>query len=549
MPNEGTFPPQINELAVQLIQTLEQVLPSDGKVPLVAVSVSGGADSCFLARAFAAAQEHRQLDLHILHVNHRQRSRSHEDADFVQELAEDLNLPFHIHRLAEKTRSSNHKPNLQNDLRKKRYRWLSTKALALAGPERIPVLTTGHHAGDQVETILMNLVRGTHLYGLRGIQTWQTLPAPVFDPDSSGEDGQVHLFRPLLNWDRPSIESQLQQLGQEWREDPSNKNTSFLRNRIRHQLVPALQELNGQFVPNLSRQSQEWTFEIESVLCQHKEILSQLDPRLPALSKPSPRIALMDLDKFRELPEWQRRGVLHAALRQVQPGGHGISHQRLERLNASICKAAKTGGPWQWFGSTAWSFWNRQSKREMGLQPVSRIISLHRQGSIPFPLNVPLLRSRDWKSTLRPNQDNLLCWLPASDPDLRWVLRMTRMQQGIPNRSLKPSMPSWEALISQEMWQQAGLATLAAPQPTRRMQPIGMHGHSKSLRSTLRDRKIHRSLQDVWPTLYTESGEPFWLCGLQLDQRFTPQSQPGQAIRLVWQQEAAALQDCTHDIS
>ena len=357
----------------------------------------------------------------------------------------------------------------------------------------------------------MNLVRGTHLYGLRGIQAWQTLPAPMFDPEAMWQESEVHLFRPLLSWDRPSIEAQLRLLDQDWKEDPSNEDISFLRNRIRHQLVPALQELNSQFVPNLSRQSREWTAEIETVLDLNRETLVKLDPRLPENQTPEPGIVVLDRDRYKDLPGRRRRGVLHAALRQVKPGGQGISYQRLERLDYSLCKVENSGGPWRWFGGMAWSYWVRFSKAEMGLQPVSRIISLHRMEASPFPLNMPLLMTKDWKATLGPIHNYSLCTLPATDPTYGWVLRPTILQGDLGDMRSKLPQTNWEALIPLEKWTQAGRVSLAAPMPKSRIQPIGMNGHSKSLRNILRDRKIHRSLQEVWPTLYAETGEPFWL--------------------------------------
>ena len=537
---------QFDILACQMIRILSQAATKD-QPPLVAASVSGGADSCFLLRSLMAAQEHRELELHILHVDHGLRPSSQKDAEFVQELATTLNLPFHSHRLTEVERDAGSRSNLQSELRRGRYRWLSTQALALAGPDRIPVLATGHHAGDQVETLLLNLVRGTHLHGLRGIQIWQTLVAPLFDLAPSRQESRVHLFRPLLAWDRPNIEVQLQRLGQEWREDPSNRNLSFTRNRIRHQLIPALQELNSQFVPNLARQSLEWAAGIEAVLSSQREALSALDPRLATSQTPLRGTVLLDQARFRELPEWQQKGVLHAALRHVQPDGQGISTQRLDSLNATLCRREKTGGPWRWFGQMAWSIWERAPQSDMGLQPVGHIISLHRLGINPFPLDLPLLAAQGWTATPEPDRQHEFCSLPAADPTHRWVLQLTALQEDEPIEMPTQRMRhTWATLVPLEMWHKAGQLTLAAPLPHSRMQPIGMDGRSKSLRDILRDRKIHPSLQGLWPTLYAESGLPFWLCGLHLDQRFALRPQTRKAMHLVWQKEPIVTPDQSH---
>ena len=545
LPHPDSPAQQFEILARQMSRVLDKAATKN-RPPLVAASVSGGADSCFLLRALVAAQEHRELDLHILHVDHGLRSSSQDDAIFVHDLAASLKLPFHSHRLTEAERNTSSRSNLQSALRRGRYRWLSTQALALAGPDRIPILATGHHAGDQVETLLLNLLRGTHLYGLRGIQVWQTLSAPLFDLEPADQDSKVHLFRPLLEWDRPSVEAQLQELGQAWREDPSNQNLGFTRNRIRHQLVPALQELNSQFVPNLARQSLEWAAGIEAVLSLHGAALAELDPRLPASQIPLRSTVLVNQARFQELPAWQQKGTLHAALRHVQPDGQGISTQRLDSLNTALCKREKTGGPWRWFGQIAWSVWEKRPQSEMGLQPVRRIVSLHRLGANPFPLDLPLLVAADWTTTLESDRQHEFCSLPATDPTHRWVLQLSALQEDEPIEMPKQPVRTWTLMVPLEMWHRAGRLTLAAPLPHSRMQPIGMRGRSKSLRDILRDRKIHPSLQGLWPTLYAESGMPIWLCGLHLDQRFALQPQTRNAMYLVWKKEPAMMQNQSH---
>ncbi len=526
-------------------QILDQAAVPD-RPPLVAASVSGGADSCFLLRALVAARQHRELDLHVLHVDHGLRAGGPQDAAFVQELAAIWQLPFHGHRLSVAERNTDSGSNLQGELRHSRYRWLSTQALALAGPDRIPILTTGHHAGDQAETLLLNLIRGTHLYGLRGIQVWQTLPAPLFAPDPAEQEAKVHLYRPLLTWDRPRIEAQLQRLGQEWRTDPSNRSLSFTRNRIRCQLVPALQALNPQFVPHLARQSREWAADIEAILSLHGATLMELDPRLPTHRQPLQDAVLLDQDRFQELPAWKRKGVLHAALRHVQPDGQGISTQRLDSLSAILCQKEKTGGPWRWFGQIAWSVWERTLQPNMGLQAVRHVASLHRLGAIPFPLDVPLMimKGEITAPTVDPQQE--FCSLPAAEPTHRWVLQVTTVMQNEPIARPQHQARPWSTAIPLETWRAAGRVTLAAPLPHSRMQPLGMHGRSKTLRAILRDRKIHPALHKLWPTLYTESGIPIWLCGLHSDQRCAVQPQTRNAIRLVWQKEPVMTQDQGH---
>ncbi len=543
MKNVRSLTQQFDELICQLVQALEHVAADGNQVPLVAIGVSGGADSCFLLRAMAAAREHMAMNLHILHVNHDLRLCSQEDADWVHDLAITLDVPFHGHRLAQTLPKSDSQANLQSDLRGRRYQWLSNRALSLAVPGQIPVLATGHHAGDQVETLLMNLVRGTHLHGLRGIQTWQTLSAPLFDNETALDPlRRIHLFRPLLSWDRPDIETQLRRMGQLWREDPSNQDLSFTRNRVRHQLVPVLQKLNSQFVPNLARQSKEWTAEIEGLFAQYGEVLKELDPRLPSARLPLRATILLDQLKYKKLPEWQQKGVLHAALRQVQLDGQGVTTQRLDSLNSALGRTTKTGGPWPWFGQVSWSCWNRELQLELGLQPAKRIISLHREGANPFPLDLPLLGTGVQTVISGLNRRPPQYCLPAANHSHKWVLYMTEQCESA-FLALSDQARTWSAKVPLEMWRNAGRVTLAAPFPTRYMQPIGMQGHHKSLRHILRDRKIHSALHGLWPTLYNERGTPIWLCGLHLDQRYAMNSQTCEVMWLCWKKEPVTSEE------
>jgi tRNA(Ile)-lysidine synthase len=180
----------------------------------VGVAVSGGADSVCLLHVL------REFDLrlHVLHLNHNLRGdESRGDAEFVRALAESLGLPFTV-READFTAADG---NLEQAAREARLQFFRD-AIASGCVERVAV---GHTRSDQAETVLFRILRGSGTSGLAGIRP-------------STADGIV---RPLLEVDRADVEAFLRGRGIAWRDDSTNASPAFARNRIRHDLLPALE--------------------------------------------------------------------------------------------------------------------------------------------------------------------------------------------------------------------------------------------------------------------------------------------------------------------
>jgi tRNA(Ile)-lysidine synthase len=180
----------------------------------VLVAVSGGADSVALLRILIALAPELSLRLHVLHVDHGLRPDSHRDADFVRQLAERLGVAVDVARVTVAPGGS-----LEAAARAARYAALEAHATRL-GADRIAV---GHTADDQAETVLMRMLGGAGVRGLAGI------------PAVRGR-----IIRPLLDLRRPQLVVALRAMEQPWIEDPSNRDPKFLRNRIRHELLPRL---------------------------------------------------------------------------------------------------------------------------------------------------------------------------------------------------------------------------------------------------------------------------------------------------------------------
>jgi len=191
----------------------------------VLVGVSGGADSVALLAALRRLAEDpaRGYELSVAHLDHGLRTGSAEDAAFVADLAGRWRLPCTVerHDVAAARKGG---VSIEEAGRLVRYRFLRDAA-ERAGATRVAV---GHHADDNVETILYRIVRGTHLRGLAGIRPARSLGTAAV------------LVRPLLSCRRSQIEAFCKRAGVTWREDASNFDRRFRRNFIRHELLPLL---------------------------------------------------------------------------------------------------------------------------------------------------------------------------------------------------------------------------------------------------------------------------------------------------------------------
>jgi tRNA(Ile)-lysidine synthase len=192
------------------------------------VAVSGGPDSVALLRAVVAARPAAApWPLAAAHLNHALRGAdSDADEAFVIDLCASLGVPLFRHRLDVGGLARAEGDNLEAVARRERYRWLA----AVARDAGAAWVATGHTASDQAETVLHRLLRGAGLEGLRGIAGRRELAAGV------------GLVRPLLRARRRDVIVYLEALGQAARQDASNADLRFTRNRIRHELLPHLAE-------------------------------------------------------------------------------------------------------------------------------------------------------------------------------------------------------------------------------------------------------------------------------------------------------------------
>ena len=200
------------------------------KDDLLVLGVSGGADSMCLMHLL----HELPYPLVIAHLDHTMRTDSAADAAFVQAAAAELDLPFEGGKQDVRTYAEAKHMNLEEAARELRYRFL----FGVAEAREAQAVIVAHTADDQAETILMNLLRGAGPAGLSGM--------PLRAAQTPWSE-QIPLLRPLLRTSRQAVEDYCAANGIRYLQDPSNADTSLLRNKLRHDVMPALQAIN----PNL----------------------------------------------------------------------------------------------------------------------------------------------------------------------------------------------------------------------------------------------------------------------------------------------------------
>jgi len=311
--------------------TLSAMRP--GTVLLAAVS--GGADSVamlhLLVRATRAGFD--EIGLAAAHLDHGLRGReSTEDARFVRDLGDRLGVPVVIGR----ARPTDALHSLEARARRVRYRFLR----AAAKRRGAAAVLTAHTLEDQAETVLDRLLRGTGLRGLRGILPERAL----------GRARDLRLLRPLLEVRRGDLRGWLTDRDLAWREDRTNRDGSNRRSRIRHELLPRVDEIGPGGAPALARMANRarevWAV-VRREAIRHERRAFREDERGPALSRRELRRCPEGL-RWAVLERWLRRvgqeprGLGETAIREaVRIATEGSTGQRFERpgrVSFRVCR-------------------------------------------------------------------------------------------------------------------------------------------------------------------------------------------------------------------
>lgn len=234
------------------------------------IAISGGLDSIVLTHVL----NDLEFSISLAHCNFKLRGKDSDlDEGFVQKLAGNLNIPFFVMQFETQSYANENGISIQMAARELRYHWFDK----LMQNNKFDYLLTAHHADDSLETFLINFARGTGLDGLTGI--------PAINDK---------IVRPLLPFTRKEIENYALENNLFWREDKSNAETKYLRNKIRHDIIPVLKKLNPNFMNSFANT-------IENLQGSQQIINDRVDELRKEIIKKEEEVIQFNIHKIKQL--------------------------------------------------------------------------------------------------------------------------------------------------------------------------------------------------------------------------------------------------------
>lgn len=292
-----------NDLQQKVLTTIQKynLIQKGDKI---VIGVSGGPDSMCLLNCLFCLKEILKIELVVCHINHMIREEAEEETKYVQEFCEKIKVPCFIKYANITKMSQEQRLGTEEMGRKVRYEFFEEVAKQ-TGANKI---ATAHNSNDNAETVLMNLLRGSGISGLKGIEIKVS-----------------SYIRPILECDRAEIEGYCEEKNLQPRIDKTNLENEYTRNKIRNQLIPYLQkEFNPNIIQTLNRLS-ELAGEEEGYF---KEIVNQTYETLKIGE--NEREIVLDLQKFNVISKVIKGRLLLYTINKIIGTTQGISKVHIE---------------------------------------------------------------------------------------------------------------------------------------------------------------------------------------------------------------------------
>ena len=429
------------------------------------VAVSGGPDSLAMLHALHRLRDELGLALHVAHLDHRLRGQdSAADAEFVAQTCAKLGIDCTVEYVDVLAFRREHRMSLEEAAREVRYRFLANVAEQVGAD----AVALGHTSDDQVETVLMNVIRGSGLRGLRGMR-------PVSKQRIAGSD--LTLFRPLLNLPKQDTITYCEALHLTPRADESNRSMEMTRNRVRLELLPLLRDLNpafGEAILRLSRNAND----------AHSVVNRTVDSAWTEVVAEEGESIRVDREKFRELDEAVRTHLMMRALSHVKGAARGIERVHIEDATRAVLKS---------------------SGSRLHLPGGLRLIVEQRSAHLYAEDDVFASSSFDAS--------------PLAVPGLKtvggWRISTERIKIASEDRSSGTYWHSAEQFV-ERFGRGVDVSSLAVRSrvPGDRFQPLGMSG-TKKLKDFMIDEKVPGSMRDGVPLIVTSRGIA-WVVGWRI---------------------------------
>ncbi|PKB60562.1 MAG: tRNA lysidine(34) synthetase TilS [SAR202 cluster bacterium Ae2-Chloro-G2] len=291
----------------------DAVIASDLRDSKLVVAVSGGPDSMAMIHALQMTRSETGLNLIGAHLNHRLRGQeAHTDATYVKSVLQSLGIPCHTGNIDVKHHANKNKWSIEEAARNVRYQFL----LEIVKQTGSAAAALGHNADDQAETILMHIIRGAGLRGLRGMS---------LHSNRNINGSTITIFRPLLNVSRTTIESYCSEANLQTRQDSTNYSPQYFRNSLRLQLTPEIKRFNPKATQAFSRLSKSVSRDFSLL----EKLASSSLNDVAKISSNKVAIDLLLLDRLDVALQYR---VLRLAVEKIKGTTEGISLNSIEKL-------------------------------------------------------------------------------------------------------------------------------------------------------------------------------------------------------------------------
>ena len=461
------------------------------------MAVSGGPDSLALLDVLAALAPERGWRLHVAHLDHGLRPGSVDEAAAVAAIAESRGLSATVDARDVAGRAARSGRGIEDTARTVRYSFLA----AVAAREGAGVVATGHHADDQAETVLMNVLRGTGLDGLRGMAPaadWPVDAAAVAALEPAAADalrarGLPRLVRPLLGVWRLAIAAHVARRGLAPVHDESNDDPAFLRSRLRHQVIPRLEAINPRLREALVRSAEAVAGDVAFV---EAAVVAAWAAGVRAL--PGGRMAIERAVWDAAHPAIQRR-LLRRAFAELGGDLRALGLAHVEAVRQAINDGRVAAAPVLPGGLRV-----ADEDGSLVLGAARSAIPPPRLGPEP----VPLLGAA---GADRAAQGDAELALPGG-----WTVSATARDRLPGDRLSSPD--AWHAALDAGAIR--GELAVRGRRPGDRLQPLGMSGRHRSLQDVLVDLKAPAAERDGWPVVVdSEGARVLWVPGYRIDER------------------------------
>jgi tRNA(Ile)-lysidine synthase len=484
------------EIVKSVVASIEQdqLFPAHSTI---VVAVSGGADSLCLLHLLhqlcGPDRRYPDVQLHVAHLDHQLRPEaSARDADAVARLAESWHLPVTLGVVDVFTLAREEQRSLEEAARIARYRFLRTVAHSLPAPTRIAV---AHHKDDQVETLLLHWLRGGGIASMVALQP-----------------RQQDIIRPLLSVTHAETLAYCQQHQLEPLEDESNTDPRFLRNRVRHELLPLLESLNPGMRATLLRNAD--VLQVDAAW-----IDAQVDAAWPTvIIAEQPTYISIQRDALLALPLSLQRHLLRRVSARLVGGQSPLELRHYKLLESMLQQPTSA------------------------LHLPGHLSAIYRGDILTIALNSDSPRDRVAPSPILNNKEVFLpipgrvvvpgtSWTACAEVVSGALLRTAREAL---QREDWPTL--WRVLVVNRYVVYVDAASIGAALRVRtrragdRMRPLGMV-HEKKIQDILVDRHIARAERERIP-LFFSAAHCVWLAGITIDDRVQLSSTTREIVRL-----------------